>query len=173
MTISTFRINNQIRSPQVRLVDDESKQIGTMTSWEALRIAQDRGLDLVEIVPNSNPPVCKLMDYSKYLFEEKKKEKEQKKLQRASQVGLKEIQINSVIQDGDLKVKIKNIQRILDEGDKVRVVVKFVGRQLKHTELGKEIFDKVIAAIPDAVVEKQPVFEGKNLFIIINKPTSK
>lgn len=141
-----------------------------MTSYDALRIAQEKGLDLVEIAPQSRPPVCKLMDYGKYVFEEKKKEKDQKRAQRVSQVDTKEIQISPVIQDGDLKVKIKNIQRILDEGDKVRVVIKFSGRQLKHTELGKELFDKVIAAIPEVVVEKQPVFEGKNLFVILNKP---
>lgn len=127
----------------------------------------------MEIAPQSRPPVCKIMDYGKFIFEEKKKEKDQKRAQRVSQVDTKEIQISPVIQDGDLKVKIKNIQRILDEGDKVRVVIKFAGRQLKHTELGKEIFDKVVAAIPQVIVEKQPVFEGKNLFVILNKPASK
>lgn len=141
-----------------------------MSAWEALKIAQDKGLDLVEIAPQSRPPVCKIMDYGKFIFEEKKKEKDQKRAQRVSQVDTKEIQISPVIQEGDLKVKIKNIQRILDEGDKVRVVIKFSGRQLKHTELGKEIFEKVTAAIPEIVVERQPVFEGKNLFVILNKP---
>jgi len=174
MTISTqFRTNNQIRSPQVRLIDETATQLGTMSSWEALRVAQERGLDLVEISPNGNPPVCKLMDYSKFIFEEKKKEKDQKRAQRLSQVDTKEIQISPVIQEGDLKVKIKNIQRILDEGDKVRVVIKFSGRQLKHTELGKELFEKVTAAIPNVVVEKAPVFEGKSLFIILSKPSAK
>ena len=144
-----------------------------MSAWEALRIAQEKGLDLVEIAPQGRPPVCKIMDYGKYIFEEKKKEKEQKRAQRASQVDIKEIQISPVIQEGDLKVKVKNIQRILDEGDKVRVVIKFSGRQLKHTELGKEIFEKVAVAIPEAVVERQPVFEGKSLFVILNKPATK
>ena len=144
-----------------------------MGSWEALRIAQEKGLDLVEIAPNSHPPVCKLMDYGKFVFEEKKKEKEQKRAQRVSQVDTKEIQISPVIQEGDLKVKIKNVQRILEEGDKVRVVIKFSGRQLKHTELGKEIFEKVVSAIPGVLMEKQPVFEGKNLFIILTKPSTK
>lgn len=174
MTISTqFRINNQIRLPHVRLIDETSKQLGTMSSWEALRIAQDKGLDLVEISPTSNPPVCKLMDYGKYIFEEKKKEKDQKRAQRVSQVNVKEIQISPVIQEGDLKVKIKNIHRILDEGDKVRVVIKFAGRQLKHTELGKEIFDKVVEATPGVLLEKQPILEGKNLFVILSKSPSK
>lgn len=144
-----------------------------MSTLEALSIAQEKGLDLVEISPNGDQPVCKLMDYGKYIFEEKKKEKEQKRAQRASQADVKEIQISPVIQDGDLKIKIKNIQRILDEGDKVRVIVKFSGRQLKHTELGKEIFEKVIAAIHGAIVEKQPIFEGKSLFIILNKHSTR
>ena len=168
-----FKINTQIRAPQIRLIDEAAKQLGTMASWEALRIAQEKGLDLVEISSNSDPPVCKLMDYSKFIFEEKKKEKEQKRVQRIAQVDTKEIQINPVIQSGDLNVKIKNIQRIIDEGNKVRVIVKFSGRQLKHTELGKEIFEKVVAAIPGVIIEKQPVFEGKNLSIILNKPAAK
>lgn len=113
------------------------------------------------------------MDYGKYIFDEKKKEKEQKRNQRLMQVETKEIQISPVIQDGDLKVKIKNIQRILDEGDKVRVVIKFAGRQLKHTEFGKEIFDKVIIAIPSAVVERQPILDGKNLFIVLTQLSTK
>lgn len=113
------------------------------------------------------------MDYSKFIFEEKKKEKEQKRAQRISQVDTKEIQISPVIQEGDLKVKINNIERILGDGNKVKVVIKFSGRQLKHTELGKEIFDKVILALPGIIVEKQPVFEGKNLFLILNKPVPK
>lgn len=140
-----------------------------MSSWDALKAAQERGLDLVEIAPNNNPPVCKLMDYGKFIFEEKKKEKEQKRIQRAAQFDLKEIQVSPVIQEGDLKIKIANIQRILDEGDKVKVVIKFSGRQLKHIELGKPIFDKIIETIPEAIVEKQPIFEGKNLFLIITK----
>lgn len=144
-----------------------------MTSFEALRIAQEKGLDLVEIAPMSRPPVCKIMDYGKFIFEEKKKEKDQKRAQRVAQIDTKEIQISPVIQEGDLKIKISNIQRILDEGNKVRVVIKFSGRQLKHTELGKELFTKVIAALPSVNVERQPVFEGKTLFLILNKPVAK
>ena len=144
-----------------------------MTSWEALRVAQEKGLDLVEISPTSNPPVCKLMDYGKFVFEEKKKEKDQARAQRISQVNTKEIQISPVIQEGDLKVKIKNIQRILGEGDKVRVVIKFSGRQLKHVELGREIFEKVTTAIPGVIIEKQPIFEGKALSLVLNSPASR
>lgn len=170
MNISTnFRTNQNIRTQQVRLIDEEAKQIGTMSPWDALRIAQDKGLDLVEIAPNSVPPVCKIMDYGKYLFEEKKKEKENKRAQRIAQADMKEIQISPVIQDGDLAVKIKNVIRILEEGDKVKVIIKFSGRQLKHVELGKPIFNKVISSIPGVVVERQPIFEGRSLFVILTK----
>lgn len=170
ITITTqFKVNNQIRASQVRLIDEDSTQIGTMAGWEALRVAQERGLDLVEISPQGNPPVCKLMNYGKYLFEEKIKEKAQQRTQRLSQVDLKEIQVSPVIQDGDLNVKINNIKRIFDGGDKVRIVIKFSGRQLKHIDFGKEIFDKIIAALPEARIEKQPSFEGRNLSMIIFK----
>lgn len=175
MTITTqLKINRQVKAPYVRLIDENSIQIGSYILMDdALQIAQEKGLDLVEISPQAEPPVCKLMNYSKYLFEEKKKEKEQKRAQRVAQVDVKEIQINPVIQDGDLKIKIKNINRILDEGNKVRVVVKFSGRQLRHVELGKQLFEKVIAALPDVMLERQPIFEGKNLFIVISKNFAK
>lgn len=170
MHISTnFRVNNQIRVPRVRLIDENAQQVGTISSWDALKTAQDRGLDLVEISPQSDPPVCKLMDYNKFLFEEKKKEKEQRKKERAAQIILKDIQINPVIQEGDLNIKIKNIQRILGEGDKVRVIVKFSGRQMKHIELAKIIFEKVVDRIPEAVIEKNADWEGRNIFIILTK----
>jgi translation initiation factor IF-3 len=154
---------------RVRLIDENAQQIGTINFWDALKAAQDKGMDLVEIAPQSDPPVCKLMDYNKFLFEEKKKEKEQRKKERASQVILKDIQINPVIQEGDLNIKIKNIHRILNEGDKVRVVVKFTGRQMKHVELAKTIFEKIIDRIPDAVLEKNTDWEGRNIFIILTK----
>lgn len=143
--------------------------MGIVNFWDGLKLAQDKGLDLVEINGKSSPPICKIMDYRKFLFEEKQKEKEQKRHARATRVDTKEIQINSVIQDGDLQIKIKNIQRILDEGDRVRVIVKFSGRQLRHMERGEPILEKVISAVPDAIIEKQPVFEGRDLSMVISK----
>lgn len=169
--MTTYRINKQIRASQIRLIDENAKQIGVVSFWDGLKMAQDRGLDLVEINGQSNPPVTKLMDYNKFIFEEKQKEKEQKRHQRANRIDVKEIQINSVIQDADLKVKIKNIQRILDDGDKVRIMIKFVGRQARHTELGEPILEKIITAIPEAVIESQPAFEGRNLLMLISKKT--
>lgn len=109
------------------------------------------------------------MDYKKFVYTQKKEAKEKAKIQRETTAELKEIQLNPVIQDADLKVKIKNIQRLLDEGDKVRVVIKFSGRQLKHTELGKVLLNKILDAIPVAVIEKQPVFTDRNLSMVVTK----
>lgn len=174
MTIHTqLKTNKQIRALQVRLIDETSRQIGTMETWVALREAQEKGLDLVEISPHNELPVCKLMDYGKYVFEEKKKEKEQRRTQRISQADLKEIQVSPVIQDGDLKIKIKNIQRIIDEGDKVKIIIKFSGRQLKHAELGHSILEKIVMAMNNVIIEKQPSFEGKNLFLTLSKNLNK
>ena len=170
--MTTYRINKQIRASQIRLIDENSKQVGVVSFWEGFKLAQERGLDLVEINGQSNPPVAKLMDYNRFVFEEKQKEKEQRRHQRATRVDIKEIQINAVIQDGDLKVKINNIRRILEDGDKVRIIVKFVGRQVRHTELGEPILEKIVAAIPEAVIEEQPSFEGRNLTMLISKKSA-
>lgn len=132
-------------------------------------MAQDKGMDLVELSPNARPPVAKLMDYSKFLFDEKKREKDQLRTQRLAQSDTKEVQLSPVIQINDLEVKIKAIKRILDEGDKVRITIRFKGRQLQHIDLGKPIFEKIVNDLPDAVIEKPPVFEGKQLFMILTK----
>lgn len=174
MKITTnLRTNKQIRAQQVRLIDATSKQIGIINFFDALKMAEESDMDLVEISGDSNPPVCKIMDYDKYIFAEKKKEKENKKLQRANFVDIKEIQINPTIHDADLNVKIKNICRLLDEGDKVKIIVRFAGRQIRHAELGKTILQKIIDAIPTAIIDAPPVFEGKHLFLILDKNKSK
>lgn len=171
MTISTIKTNQQIRSNTIRLIDEQSKQLGIINTREALQIAQERGFDLVEINPNSIPPVCKLLDYNKYLYEEKKKDKANKKSQREAQTALKEIQLSPVIHDGDLAIKAKNIQRLLDEGHKVKVLIRFSGRQIKHSELAKTLFEKVLAKLSDKVsIEKMPDWEGRNLQMVLGQP---
>jgi translation initiation factor IF-3 len=173
-TISTtFKINNQIKASQVRVIDENAQQIGTISTWEALKMANERGLDVVEISPTATPPVVKLMDYGKYLFDEKKKEKESRRKERESRSALKDIQISPVIQDNDLGVKISNIRRIFGEGDKCRVIVKFSGRQMRHIELAKTIFDKIIESIPEALIERQPEFQDRNLSMVIYKNPQK
>jgi translation initiation factor IF-3 len=158
-------------SAKVRVIDEEGKQLGVLGSWEALKIAQERGFDLVEVSPQAVPPVCKLLDYGKYLYEEKRKDKENKRAQRESQSALKEIQLSPVIQENDLNVKIKNIQRLLDDGNKVKVMIKFSGRQIKHSELAKVLFEKVLAKLPEKVnIEKSPNWEGRSLQMIIAIP---
>lgn len=172
ITTTKHRVNQGIKGVnQVRLVKEDGTQAGTVSFHDALNMAKAVELDLVEVAPNSTPPVCKIMDFGKFQFEEKKKEKEQKRAAKISAVETKEIQINSVIQDGDLEIKIKNIKRILEEGNKVRVLVKFVGRQVQHIGIGKIILEKIVQAIPDAVIEKQPFFEARNLMMTLSSNT--
>ena len=132
-------------------------------------MAQEKGIDLVEISPAARPPVCKLMDYGKFVFDERKREKDQQRAQRMAQVDTKEIRLSPVIASADLDVKIKAVKRILDEGDKVRITIKFKGRQLQHIDLGKPIFEKIVNELPEVVIEKPPVLEGKQLFMILGK----
>ena len=140
-----------------------------MSFFDALNKAKDMGVDLVETVPNTDPIVCKLLDYKKFLFDENKKEKRTKKAQRVSTVEMKEVQLNSVIQDNDLEIKIKNILRLLSEKNKVKVVVKFVGRQIQHSDIGRRILEKITEATAlSAVVERSAIPEfARNIFIIL------
>ena len=128
------RINEMIRVREVRLIDDEGNQLGIVATQEALRMAKDKDLDLVEVSPNANPPVCKILDYGKYKFEQEKKLRDSKKNQKV--LKLKEIRMQPKIGSGDLDTKAKHIQEFLDEGDKVKVTIRFRGRELAHTELG-------------------------------------
>ena len=130
------RINEMIRVREVRLIDEEGNQLGIVPTPEALRMAKDKGLDLVEVSPNANPPVCKILDYGKYRFEQEKKLRDAKKNQKV--LKLKEIRMQPKIGSGDLDTKAKHIQEFLDEGDKVKVTIRFRGRELAHTELGSE-----------------------------------
>jgi translation initiation factor IF-3 len=124
-----YRVNRQIRAKEVRLIDQDGKQIGIVSLQEALRIAEERGLDLVEIAPNANPPVCKLLDYGKFLYELKKKEKEARKKQKEHSMEVKDMNLSLRIDEHDLKVKLKHMREFLEDGDKVRVRIRFRGRK--------------------------------------------
>ena len=137
------RINEMIRVREVRLIDDEGNQLGIVATAEALKMAKDRDLDLVEVSPNANPPVCKILDYGKYKFEQEKKLRDSKKNQKV--LKLKEIRMQPKIGSGDLDTKAKHIQEFLDEGDKVKVTIRFRGRELAHTELGYDVLNEVIS----------------------------
>ncbi len=135
---------------------------------EALRLAEERELDLVEISPHAKPPVCKIMDYGKYKFEQKKKEKEAKKKQRAKQQNVKEIKFRLKIEEHDYQTKVKHIREFIEDGDKVKVWIWFRGRENLHPELGEQLAKKIIADVSDiASVEKPPKKEGKNMIFTL------
>ncbi|MDE5898919.1 MAG: translation initiation factor IF-3 [Treponemataceae bacterium] len=161
------RINEQIRVREVRLIDDEGNQQGIIPTLEALRIAKDKELDLVEVSPNANPPVCKILDFGKYRFEQEKKLRDSKKNQKV--LKLKEIRMQPKIGSGDLDTKAKHVQEFLDDGAKVKVTIRFRGRELAHTELGYDVLQEVLKRLTSAyVIEKQPAMDGKTMSMTIS-----
>ena len=161
------RINEMIRVREVRLIDDEGNQKGIVPTLEALKLAKEKDLDLVEVSPNANPPVCKILDYGKYRFEQEKKLRESKKNQKV--LKLKEIRMQPKIGPGDLDTKAKHVQEFLDEGDNVKVTIRFRGRELAHTELGYDVLNEVLKRLTSAyVVEKQPAMDGKTMSMTIS-----
>lgn len=162
-----LRINEMIRIREIRLIDDEGNQKGIVPTVEALRLAKEKDLDLVEVSPNANPPVCKILDYGKYRFEQEKKLRDAKKNQKV--LKLKEIRMQPKIGSGDLDTKAKHVQEFLDEGDKVKVTIRFRGRELAHTELGYDVLNEVLKRLTSAyVVEKQPAMDGKTMSMTIS-----
>lgn len=162
-----LRINEEIRSAEVRLVsDNEDEQLGIMSAREALRMAHERELDLVEIAPNAKPPVCKLMDYGKYRFDQLKRDKEAKKNQRI--VSLKEVKLRINIEEHDFEVKAKNAQKFLAGKDKVKVTIMFRGREITHPEQGIELCRRMAERLSEvASVEKAAKVEGRNMTMIL------
>lgn len=161
------RINDMIRVREVRLIDDEGNQKGIVSTLEALKMAKEKDLDLVEVSPNANPPVCKILDFGKYRFEQEKKLRESKKNQKV--LKLKEIRMQPKIGSGDLDTKAKHVQEFLDEGSKVKVTIRFRGRELAHTELGYDVLQEVLKRLTSAyVVEKAPAMDGKTMSMTIS-----
>ena len=166
------RINEMIRVREVRLIDEEGNQLGIVPTPEALRMAKDKGLDLVEVSPNANPPVCKILDFGKYRFEQEKKLRDAKKNQKV--LKLKEIRMQPKIGSGDLDTKAKHIQEFLDEGDKVKVTIRFRGRELAHTELGYEVLNEVLKRLTSAYnIEKPAAMDGRNMSMTISAKVAK
>ncbi|MGP1455589.1 MAG: translation initiation factor IF-3 [Treponema sp.] len=166
-----LRINEQIRVREIRLIDDEGAQKGIVSTLEALRMAQDVNLDLVEIAPQADPPVCRILDYGKYRFEMEKKLRDSKKKQKLQ--ILKEIRMQPKINEHDLAFKARHIQDFLNDGDKVKVTVRFRGRELAHTELGLEVLQAVLAKLGgEFTVEKPPAMEGRTMSMTL-APKSK
>jgi translation initiation factor IF-3 len=155
-----------IRIPQVRVIDEEGNQLGVMPTFEALRLAQERGYDLVEVAPTASPPVCRLLDFGQYKYELTKREKEAKRKQRA--VSFKEIRIRPKIGDGDFETKVRRAIEFLEEGDRIKVTVQFRGRELTHPHLGRDLLAKFADEVKDhGTLERAPLLEGKQMHITI------
>ncbi|MBQ3597335.1 MAG: translation initiation factor IF-3 [Clostridia bacterium] len=160
------QLNEEIRDREVRLIDEEGGQLGIMSSREALRLAEERGYDLVKISPTANPPVCKIMNYGKYLFELTKKAKEAKKNQKVTEI--KEVWLSMTIDVGDLNVKAKQTQKFLSAGNKVKVSIRMRGRQMAHSELGVDVMKRFFELVKDqGQMEKQPLMEGRNIWMML------
>jgi translation initiation factor IF-3 len=161
-----LRINGEIRVREIRLIRDEGEQ-GVMSTSRALEIAREQGLDLVEVAPQAVPPVCKIMDYGKFKFENEKKVRDSKKKQKL--LKLKEIRMQPKIDEHDLDFKSKHIRDFLGEGNKVKVTVRFRGRELAHTELGADVLKDVLARIEgDYVMDKAPAMEGRFMSMVLS-----
>lgn len=163
----TLRINEEIRVREVRVVSSTGEQLGIMQTRDALRTAMEQQLDLVEVAPTAKPPVCRIMDFGKFKYEQQKRDKEAKKKQKI--VTVKEVKLRPNIEEHDFNVKLKNAQRFLEDGDKVKVTIMFRGRELSHPELGKQILVKMANILKDMVtVEREPKLEGKNMIMILS-----
>jgi translation initiation factor IF-3 len=171
MASKNLRVNERIRISEVRLIDDKGAQKGIMPVVEAIRLAREAGLDLVEVSPNAKPPVCKLLDYGKFKFEQEKKGKESLRRQKAAR--LKEIRMQPKINIHDLQFKSRHIREFLEGGNKVKVTVRFRGRELAHTELGRDVLQKVLDLLEDSYsVDKPPTMEGRFMSMMLS-PRSK
>ena len=159
-------INEQIRFKEVQVIDEEGNKLGKMTTVDAIDIAMDKNLDLVLVSSNPENPVCKIMNYGKYKFEQQKREEESKKKQKT--IELKELRVTPNIEEHDFNFKVKNAQKFLNDGNKVKVTVRFRGRELNYVKLGEEVLNHFIEALAEvSTVEKKPLLEGKNMFIIL------
>ncbi len=168
-----MRVNEQIRVREVRLIDDEGNQKGIVPTLEALKMAKERELDLVEVSPNANPPVCKILNFGKYRFEQEKKLRDSKKNQKV--LKLKEIRMQPKIGSGDLDTKAKHVQEFLDEGDKVKVTVRFRGRELAHTELGFDVLKEVEKRLREGSynIEKPAAMDGRFMSMTLGSKVKK
>jgi translation initiation factor IF-3 len=156
-----------IRVREVRVVDDEGQQLGILPIQEALRLAYERNLDLVEVAPNAVPPVCRLLDFGKFQYERQKKEREARKAQKV--IEIKEIRLRPRTGDHDIEVKVRQTLSFLEDGSKVKVAVRFRGREITHPEIARDQLDTFVSRVGDAaVIEVQPSMEGRNLFMLLS-----
>lgn len=164
-------INEEIRDREVRLIDENGAQLGVVAIDVAQRMSEDRGLDLVKIAPQATPPVCKLMDYGKYRFEQTKREKEQRKNQKT--IEIKEVRLSATIDLHDMEVKAKACKKFLQNGDKVKVSIRFRGRQATHGEIGLDVMNAFYEMVKDnAAIDRPAKQEGRNMFMILTPKTN-
>ena len=167
ISIVMHQLNEDIRDKELRLIGSGGEQLGIMSADEALRIADEKGMDLVKISPQATPPVCKLMDYGKFRFEQGKREKEARKNQHV--VEIKEIRMSPGIDIGDFNVKLKNAQKFLTDGNRVKVSVRFRGREMAHTDIGRKLLDKFAEQCAEiANVDKGAKLEGRNMSMFLS-----
>ena len=160
------KANERIRAPEVQVISSDGKNLGTLSTREAINMAKQEGLDLIEISPNVNPPICKIIDIGKYKYDQQKKANKAKKKQKI--INLKEIKLRPVTETHDYNFKIKNAQKFLEKGDKVKFTVRFKGREMQHTHLGNQLMDRIIKDTSTlGKVEVYPKFEGRQIIMII------
>lgn len=161
-----LRVNERIRVREVRLIDENGEQLGVLPTLEALRIARERNLDLVEVAPTAAPPVCRLIDYGKFMYEQTKKEREARKNQKA--VLLKEVRLTPKTDEHDVEFKSRMVQKFLEDGDKVKVTVRFKGREMAHPQLGRQVLETVANNLKNvATIERTPLIEGRTMTMIL------
>ncbi len=159
-------VNEGIRSREVRLIGQNGDQLGIKTKQEALEIAAKANLDLVLVAPNAKPPVCRIMDYGKFRFEQQKKEKEQRKNQKV--INVKEVRLSPSIDEHDFNTKLRNAIKFLEKGDKVKASIRFKGRAITHKEIGQRVLDRFSAACSEvATVESSPKMDGRSMFLVL------
>lgn len=162
------RINERIRAREVRVIDENGEQIGIMVPMRALELARERNLDLVEISPQANPPVCKIMDYGRFKYESAKRENEARKRQKVSEV--KEIRLHPHTDTHDIGVRVKKILQFLAEGDKVKVSIQFKGREIFHPEIGRQMLEGIVTQLKGAaLVDRAPALEGRNMWMMLTR----
>ena len=167
-----LRVNERIRISQVRVIGDDGAQLGIMAPGDALRLARERGLDLVEVAPQTNPPVCRIMDFNKFRYEEQRRDREAKKKHHVAK--LKEVKFKPHIEQHDYQVKLDMIKRFLTRGDQVKVTMVYRGRELAHTELGRRILDRLIEDLkPISKVERTPALDGRFMTMVFGSDRDK
>ncbi|WCK55537.1 translation initiation factor IF-3 [Aneurinibacillus sp. Ricciae_BoGa-3] len=165
-------INEEIRAREVRVIDADNQQLGVLPLREALRLAQEKELDLVNIAPTAKPPVCRIMDYGKFRFEQQKKEKEARKNQKV--VEMKEVRLSPTIEEHDFQTKLRNTVKFLEAGNKVKLTIRFRGRAITHAEIGQQVMEKLAKEVEHiSSVERRPKIEGRSMIMILAPKSEK